>query len=112
MVEFNERLRELRLKNKLTQKEVAAFLGITESAYGYYEQGRNEPSLQTIKKLAQRYDVSISYILSGSDSEKCLDLTNNPEIKEFIKDILHASKEEQEELKLYWEFMKQKRKDK
>ncbi|WP_394136819.1 helix-turn-helix domain-containing protein [Cytobacillus oceanisediminis] len=57
-----ERLRELRKKNKMTQKDVAAFLGISESGYGYYEQGRNEPSLETLRKLAARYDVSVSYI--------------------------------------------------
>jgi transcriptional regulator with XRE-family HTH domain len=57
-----ERLRELRKKNKMTQKDVATFLGISESGYGYYEQGRNEPSLETLRKLASKYGVSVSYI--------------------------------------------------
>lgn len=110
MEKLSERLRELRTKYKLTQKDVATKLGITESAYGYYEQGRNEPSLQTIIKLAQTYDVSISYLLGEADREnKCLNKTIDPEIKEFIKDMLDAPKEEREELKRFWEFIKQKR---
>lgn len=64
-----ERLRELRKKNRMTQKDVAAFLGISESGYGYYEQGRNEPSLETLRKLASKYDVSVSYI-TGEVSDK------------------------------------------
>lgn len=64
-----ERLRELRKKNKMTQKDVATFLGISESGYGYYEQGRNEPSLETLRKLASKYGVSVSYI-TGEVSDK------------------------------------------
>ncbi|MED0675827.1 helix-turn-helix transcriptional regulator [Aneurinibacillus thermoaerophilus] len=66
MAELKQKLRELRKKHKLTQKEVADFLGITESAYGYYEQGRNEPSLDTIRKLANKYEVSIAYLIGES----------------------------------------------
>lgn len=78
-----ERLRELRKKNKLTQKEVATFIGISESGYGYYEQGRNEPSLETLRKLATKYDVSVSY-LTGENEETAHD--DSPSAKE-EKDI-------------------------
>jgi transcriptional regulator with XRE-family HTH domain len=67
MATLKDRLRQLRKQYKLTQKEVAEFLGITESAYGFYEQGRNEPSLETIRKLAKKYDVNISYLMGESD---------------------------------------------
>ncbi|MBT2710080.1 helix-turn-helix transcriptional regulator [Pseudomonas sp. ISL-84] len=53
----------------MTQKDVATFLGISESGYGYYEQGRNEPSLETLRKLASKYGVSVSYI-TGEVSDK------------------------------------------
>lgn len=66
---LSERLRKLRKKHKLTQKQVAEYLGISESGYGYYEQGRNEPSLETLTKLAKKYNVSVAY-LTGE--------TNNP----------------------------------
>lgn len=57
-----ERLRMLRKEAKLTQADVAKFLNISESAYGYYEQGRNDISISNLKKLAKKYDVSIDYI--------------------------------------------------
>ncbi|MEN2765648.1 helix-turn-helix domain-containing protein [Ornithinibacillus xuwenensis] len=68
MVEVSQRFKELRKKHKLTQKDVAEFLGITESGYGYYEQGRNEPSIEILKRLSKKYDVSIDYITGETDN--------------------------------------------
>ncbi|WP_258959121.1 helix-turn-helix domain-containing protein [Paenibacillus tyrfis] len=62
-----KRLRELRGKKKWTQKEVAEKLGITESGYGYYEQGRREPSNETLNKLAELFSVSTDYLLGRTD---------------------------------------------
>lgn len=54
-----ERLRELRKLHKLKQKDVADLLGITESGYGYYEQDRNKPSIEALKILAKKYNVTL-----------------------------------------------------
>ncbi|UOQ95097.1 helix-turn-helix domain-containing protein [Halobacillus shinanisalinarum] len=68
MVDISERLKSLRKEHKLSQKQVSEILGISESGYGYYEQGRNEPSIEMIKKLADRYDVTTDYLLGLSNS--------------------------------------------
>ncbi|MBG9783472.1 helix-turn-helix domain-containing protein [Shouchella lehensis] len=70
MAELKDRLRELRKENNFTQQEVAKFLDITESAYGFYEQGRNEPSVQRIKMLAKKYNVSVSYLTGETDEKR------------------------------------------
>lgn len=67
MADLKDRLRELRKKHKLTQKDLGDFIGISESAYGFYEQGRNEPSLETVRKLADKYNVSVAYIMGETD---------------------------------------------
>lgn len=69
MASIPQRLRELRKEAKLTQAEVAKLLNVSESAYGYYEQGRNDISNSSIKKLAQRYNVSVAYILCESNNK-------------------------------------------
>ena len=56
------RLRELRLKEKLTQKEIAEIIGITQRAYQNYERGRRTPSLETAQKLSNIFMVSIEEI--------------------------------------------------
>lgn len=110
MANLKDRLRQLRKQNNLTQQDVATFLGITESAYGYYEQGRNEPSLDRLKMLANKYDVSLSYISGdASDSNKGTDPEpwEDPELGLWFKELKEASPERQEELKKFWELLKQ-----
>ena len=68
MADISERLKLLRKEHKLSQKQVSDILDISESGYGYYEQGRNEPSIEMIKKLADRYDVTTDYLLGLSNS--------------------------------------------
>lgn len=67
---LSERLRLLRKNNKLTQKEVAEYLDMTESGYGYYEQNRNQPSLETLSKLAEKYNVSVAYLTGETNEPK------------------------------------------
>lgn len=64
---LTQRLRELRQARNWRQKDVADKLGITESAYGYYEQGRREPSVAVLEKLSQIYGVSVDYLLGLTD---------------------------------------------
>jgi HTH-type transcriptional regulator, competence development regulator len=75
MAELKERLREIRKKHKLTQKDMGTLLNITESAYGYYEQGRNEPSLDALKKIAEKFEVSVSYLSGETDDPTPIDDT-------------------------------------
>lgn len=64
---FSQRLKQLRKKSNMLQKDVANKLGITESAYGYYEQGRREPSNETLKQLANIFGVTTDYLLGITD---------------------------------------------
>lgn len=58
----SNRIKELRLKQKKTQKDVANFLGITEQALSFYERGKREPKLEMWQKLADYFDVPIPYL--------------------------------------------------
>ncbi len=59
-----ESLKEIRKKFNMTQDEVALFLGVSRSGYTYYETGKSEPSIDTLKKLATIYDITVDEILS------------------------------------------------
>lgn len=60
---FQERLIEQRKLNKLTQRQVAEHLQIAQPSYIRYENGSSEPSLDTLVKLADLFDVSVDYLL-------------------------------------------------
>lgn len=64
---LGKRLKQLRDEFGFDQKEMGKKLNITSSAYGYYEQGRNEPPLETLVKIAEIFNVTTDYLLGRSD---------------------------------------------
>lgn len=68
MRKFNEILKELRITKCVSQKEVATFLGLTQKAYCFYELGTREPSLQTLLKLCDYFEVTSDYLLGRADN--------------------------------------------
>lgn len=65
---FNTRLKQLRLKNKLTQSELANILGLKPTAISNYESQRNEPSFEKLIALSKYFDVSCDYLLGITDA--------------------------------------------
>lgn len=59
---FAERLLELRTEKGWTQAKVAQCIGVSAISYLHYEKGQRIPSLGTIVKIAQLYDVSTDYL--------------------------------------------------
>ena len=67
-----QRLRELRLKHRFTQQNMADQLSMSLNAYQKYEQGERSPSLDTLVKLADLYEVPTDYLLGRDDFLKTL----------------------------------------
>ena len=72
------RIAALRRAAGWNQAELAGKLRISPSAVGMYEQGRREPSAQTLVDLAKVFGVSVDYLLTGEGSE-------SPELMEMIQ---------------------------
>lgn len=67
-MEFNARLKQLRIKNKLTQSELADILKLKPTAISNYESKRNEPSFEKLISLSHFFDVSCDYLLGMTDA--------------------------------------------
>ena len=65
--EQNEILIQLRKKRNLTQKDMADNLNIAQSTYSGYESGYRSPDIETLKKIACFFNVSIDYLLGNED---------------------------------------------
>ena len=80
MCMFNEKLRFLRKYQHLTQSEVAKELNVNQRTYSQYEIGATEPNFETLKKMANFFDVSIDYLLENDrcffDCEDIVDFNN------------------------------------
>ncbi len=71
------RIAALRRQNGWSQTELAQKIKISASAVGMYEQGRREPSADTIVSLAHIFGVSTDYLLTGHAIDgKDLDAAN------------------------------------
>ena len=64
-----ERLRILRKEMKMSQSDVAEFLGIAQTVYSRYERGQNTIPLELLLKLCDLYAVSSDYILGRSNTK-------------------------------------------
>lgn len=62
------RLANLRVDHDLVQKEIAAYLEITQQVYSHYERGDRELPVWALIKLAQYYQTSTDYILGLTDN--------------------------------------------
>lgn len=84
---FAERLRTLRKSKGLTQLELAKLLGVSTSTIGMYEQGRREPELNFVMKIASYFQVSSDFILGfekkRDEEEKPIEYVLS-EIKELL----------------------------
>ncbi len=63
---FCDNLKYLRKDLGLTQKQVAEKLGVVESCYANWEQGRTEPSIAMLRKLSKIFKVSIDELINNS----------------------------------------------
>lgn len=56
-------LKKLRLEKGKTQSEMAHFLNVANGTYNTYETGKFEPKIETLKVLADYYNVSLDYLV-------------------------------------------------
>ncbi|MDZ5608450.1 helix-turn-helix transcriptional regulator [Bacillus pseudomycoides] len=67
---LGERIFELRKKKKLTQEKLGENIGVGKQIISKYEKGTKTPSLETIEKLADFFEVPIDYLLGKSNNPK------------------------------------------
>lgn len=63
ITDFGNFISTLRKEKGFTQKELADMLGVTDKAVSRWETAKNYPDIETLEKLADALDVSISELL-------------------------------------------------
>jgi len=86
-----ERMKTLRESVRLSQKDLAAKLGISQSGVNRYENKQSEASYETLLQYADFFDVSLDYIYGRTDRPqgKLYDfrpnIEDNAEMQDFIE---------------------------
>ncbi len=63
-------LRIIRRQRNLNQQKVAMDLNISREVISYYENGKRNPDIQTLKALSKYFNVSIDFLINGKEFEK------------------------------------------
>lgn len=69
------RIKDARSAKHYTQKDLARLINVKPTTVSGWELGRNEPSIDTLKNIANKLDVSFDYLAGVSDKEKDSKLT-------------------------------------
>ena len=86
------RFRMARMANNLTQKAVAAKLGITQQTIVGHEKGNSECSYAFLEKYSQLYNCSIDYLLGVNSNV-------NPTVNLIVQAVMSMPAAQQEQLK-------------
>jgi len=65
---FRTRLVMLRKEHHLTQGQIAEKLGLSRPSYTCYELGNSIPTVYTLCKLADMFEVNLDYLLGRSEN--------------------------------------------
>ena len=100
-----ERLKDLRNKIGLSQQELSDRIGIRRATYARYETNANQADYDTIIKLANFFNVTTDYILSGNShlqyknfNQKLIDIFNDPEIQSAFNEIPGSTEDVKREI--------------
>ena len=66
MSDFAARFKSLRIRDGLTQDELAKKLKISKSAISMYENGNREPDFETLELIADFFNVDMNYLLGSN----------------------------------------------
>ena len=66
-MEFNEKLQNIRRQKGLTQEELANRLYVSRTAISKWESGRGYPNIDSLKRIATLFSVTVDELLSGEE---------------------------------------------
>ena len=115
MASFKEMLKYLRVRDNLSQAELADKLGVAKSTISMYEVGKREPDFETLEAIADFFNVDMNFLL-GKDGSENDHYYLNDETREIAQEVFEnpdmrtlfkvARDIPPERLKAHIEFMK------
>lgn len=108
---FPEILKELREKKGFTQKQLSEALYLSKTAVSQYENGTHTPSIETLIKLADIFDVSIDYLLGRTSvpvtfSSLKRSFAHEENVDDFIKMLLSLDHQHRTDLIKQMDYIK------
>ena len=87
-IKFNVRLKELRLENGETQKDLANAIEVGRTTISEYASGKIVPKQEGLLKIANHFNVSVDY-LTGVSNERATRKQNASDLDALLNTIHH-----------------------
>lgn len=71
---LGQKITRIRKEKKLSQVDVASYVGVSRDAISKYERDDIVPSVENAKKIAQALGISLDYLVSEDDSLEVVDV--------------------------------------
>jgi transcriptional regulator with XRE-family HTH domain len=115
MATLGSRIKNLREKQDIKQIDFAKKLGVSNVVLSRYESDERKPDYDTLQIIADFFEVSTDYLLSGkevinqesSKNQEFEAWVNDPRSNIFFKEFNESSEEQKEALLKVWEILKQ-----
>lgn len=112
---LGNKIKSLRNKKKLSQKEFGKVFSLAESTIGMYERDERKPDYDTLKNFADYFEVTTDYLLGRSTTPKMSEqeefeaFANDPDLKRWYKELPNSKEEDLQALKQMWDIIKKNR---
>ena len=83
-MKFAEKLKKLRMRENLTQDDLAEKIFVTRTAVSKWETGNGYPSIESLKLLAKLFGTSVDELISDEDIQQKEKLDKNKNKNYFI----------------------------
>ena len=89
-------LRKLREEKRVTQKQLADVISVSQQSINKYENHNIEPDIDTLIKMADYFETSVDYIVGHSKIRRKIEIVNsydlNAEEAKLVEDSRKLSK--------------------
>lgn len=117
MASLGSRIKGLREKNNISQKDFAVKIGVSNVVLSRYESDERKPDYDTLHLIADFFEVSIDYLLGRNTVKNTLSkdeqdeaafqaFANNPSLQKWYKELPNSKEEDLEKLRKMWDIIK------
>ena len=73
---LGQNLKDMRIRNKYNQEDIAEQLGVTKQTISNWEKGKRTPDINHLIKLANIYQVTLDNLIGSDKQDECIELLN------------------------------------
>ncbi|MER1958840.1 MAG: helix-turn-helix transcriptional regulator [Solibacillus sp.] len=117
MASLGSRIKGLREKYNISQKDFAVKIGVSNVVLSRYESDERKPDYDTLQLIADFFEVSTDYLLGRieknpqitkheQDEAEFQAFANNPSLQKWYKELPKSREEDLEKLRMMWEIIK------